>query len=115
LDENKQEVAQVSFYSSELGAAMFKPQNDEQYQLELEDGTLYRIPKAEKDGFLLQVNNLDGDIAKIQVTASTNMPASGITLLGSAGGVNYFEKKLDFHDNKVLDVELSKTSFPSGI
>lgn len=115
LDENRQEVAQVSFYSSELGTAIFKPQKDKLYQLELEDGTLCPIQKAEDDGFLLQVNNLDEDLAKIRITASTGTPDSKVTLIGTAGGINYFEKKLDFRDSKVLDVELSKTSFPRGV
>lgn len=115
LDENRQEVAQVSFYSSELGTAIFKPQKDKLYQLELEDGTLCPIQKAEADGFLLQVNNLDEDLAKIRITASTGTPDSKVTLIGTAGGINYFEKKLDFRDSKVLDVELSKTSFPRGV
>ncbi|WP_318345450.1 TonB-dependent receptor [Flagellimonas baculiformis] len=115
LDENRQEVAQVSFYSSELGTAIFKPQKDKLYQLELEDGTLCPIQKAKADGFLLQVNNLDEDLAKIRITASTSTPDSKVTLIGTAGGINYFEKKLDFRDSKVLDVELSKASFPRGV
>lgn len=115
LDENRQEVAQVSFYSSELGTAIFRPQKGKLYELELEDGTLCPIPRAEADGFLLQVNNLDGDIAKIRITASTAASDSKVTLIGSAGGINYFERKLDFRDGKVLDVELSKISFPHGV
>ncbi|MEE1963990.1 TonB-dependent receptor plug domain-containing protein [Allomuricauda taeanensis] len=115
LDENRQEVAQVSFYSSELGTAIFKPQKNKLYKLELEDGTLCPIQKAEVDGFLLQVNNLDGDLAKIRITASTSASDSKVTLIGSAGGISYFKKKLDFSDGNVLDVELSKTSFPHGV
>ncbi|RUA12309.1 MAG: hypothetical protein DSY83_14735, partial [Flavobacteriia bacterium] len=115
LNENKQEVAKVSFYSSGLGTAIFKPIKDRAYQLELGDGTLFPVPSAETEGYLLHVNNLDENNAKIRVTASANAPKSELRLIGTSGGIIYFEKKLNFHDGKTLDVELSKANFPQGI
>ncbi|RIV41978.1 TonB-dependent receptor [Flagellimonas pelagia] len=115
LDENKQEVAHVSFYSSGLGTAIFKPMKDSTYQLELEDGTLFPIPMAETEGYLLHVNNLDENNAKIRITASANAPKSELRLIGMSGGITYFEKKLNFRDGRTLDVELSKANFPHGV
>ena len=115
LDENGEEVAKVSFYSSGLGTAIFKPIRNKRYQLELGDGTLSPLPMAAAEGYLLHVNNLDEDHTKIRVTASANAPKSELRLRGTSGGITYFEKKLNFRDGKTLDVELSKANFPHGI
>ena len=114
LDENKQEVAKVSFYSSGLGAAIFEPIKGKEYQLELEDSTLVSIPKARTDGFLLHVNNLDNDNAKIRVTASNQSQEQEVILIGESGGIKYFEKKLNFRNKNRLDIVLSKLNFPQG-
>lgn len=115
LDENKQEVAKVSFYSSGLGVAIFEPIHGEEYQLELEDGTLISMPKARTEGYLLHVNNLDKDNARIRVTVSDQEEKQGVTLIGESGGIKYFEKKLNFEKESTLDIVLSKLNFPQGV
>ena len=115
LDENKQEVAKVSFYSSGLGVAIFEPIHGEEYQLELEDGTLISMPKVRTEGYLLHVNNLDKDNARIRVTASDQEEKQGVTLIGESGGIKYFEKKLNFEKESTLDIVLSKLDFPQGV
>jgi len=114
LDENEQEVAKVSFYSSGLGAAIFEPITGKKYQLELEDGTLVPITQAAPEGYLLQVNNLDEDNAIIRITASDQAREQEVTLIGESGGVKYFEKELSFRNKNRLDVVLSKLNFPQG-
>src|SRR6056297_734533 len=108
LDENRQEVAKVSFYSSGLGTAIYKPIDGAEYHLELEDGTLISIPKARTEGYLLHVNNLDKDNTRIRVTASNQAREQEVRLIGESGGLKYFEKKLNFQKENTLDVVLSK-------
>lgn len=115
LDENKQEVAKVSFYSSGLGAAIFELITGKEYQLELEDGTLIPIPNVKTDGYLLHVNNLDSENARVRVTASDQAQKQEVTLIGESGGIKYFEKELNFRNTNTLDVVLSKLNFPQGI
>ncbi|MCR9227507.1 MAG: TonB-dependent receptor plug domain-containing protein [Flavobacteriaceae bacterium] len=112
LDGNKREVAKVSFYSSGLGAAIFKPMEGTEYYIELGNGTLFSVPKAETEGYLLHANNLDRDKARIRVTVSNK--EQDIVLIGESGGIKYFEKKLNFGNGNTLDIVLSKRNFPQG-
>nr|WP_321412543.1 TonB-dependent receptor plug domain-containing protein [uncultured Allomuricauda sp.] len=114
LDKNKQEVARVSFYSSGLGAAIFEATHGEEYQLELDDGILISLPKARTEGYLLHVNNLDKDNARIRVIASDQVEKQGVTLIGESGGIKCFENKLNFGKENTLDLVLSKQRFPQG-
>lgn len=115
VDENNREVAKVSFYSSDLGTAILQPKQGKRYRLQMEDGTFFMLPKAETEGCLLHVNNLDEEYAKIHITASDKVLEQEVTLIGTSGGIKYFEKKLNFDDGNTLDVELLKTNFPAGI
>ncbi len=115
LNGNKEEVAEVSFYSSGLGTVIFKPVQEEEYYLELENGTLFNVPKPETEGYLLHVNNLDRSNARIRITASNKVLEQQVILIGTSGGIKYFEKKLNFSHGNTLDVELSKLNFPQGI
>lgn len=115
LDDQNRKVTEVSFYSTGLGTAIFKPMNSGAYHLELGDGTLYPIPKAVKEGYLLQVSNLNEESAKIRIMASSGNLDREVTLIGTVGGINYFEKPVNFSDDNILDVELFKKDFPYGI
>ncbi len=115
LDDKGQEVATVNYYSTYIGTAIFKPMSDKYYQLELENGAIYPIPKAEIQGYLLHVNNLDENNAKIQVTASSEVLGTVVTLVGTSGGIRYFENQLEFKDGNIVEVNLSKRDIPYGI
>ncbi len=115
LDEKRQEVATVSYYSTGLGSAIFKPEDGKLYQLELENGEMYPIPKAETQGYLLHVSNLNENNVKIRVTASSEVLGTKVKLVGTSGGISYFEKELEFKNDKSLDINLSKRGFPKGI
>ncbi|NDV16628.1 TonB-dependent receptor plug domain-containing protein [Muricauda sp. TY007] len=112
VNKDKQEVAEVSFYSSGLGTAVFEPRKGEEYYLELADGTLSPVPKAKKEGYLLHANNLDKDNARVRVTISNK--EQDVVLIGESGGIKYFEKKLSFGKENMLDMVLSKRNFPQG-
>lgn len=114
LDDKKQEIAKVNFYSDNLGTAIFKPKKDKLYQLALPIGT-FPIPKAEDQGYLLNVNNLDENTVKIRVTASSGNSKSKVTLFGTSTGTKYLEKELNFNESNILDIKLSKKDFPHGI
>ncbi|MDF0705926.1 TonB-dependent receptor [Flagellimonas okinawensis] len=115
VNKDNQVVSKVSFYAAGLGTAIFEPYEGEKYQLELEDGSLYPIPNAGTEGYLLHVNNLAKEFAKIRVTASGQVLGQEVTLIGESGGIKYFEKKLNFSKKSMLDVELSKANFPPGV
>lgn len=115
MDENKQEVAKVTFYTSGLGSAIFKPMENKIYHLQLESGENFPLPEAVSDGYLLHVNNLDDSYAKIRITASASAQKQNVSLIGTSGGITFFEKKLDFGNRNVLDMELAKSNFPFGV
>lgn len=115
LDDKNNEVAIVNNYSTCMGTAIYKPIKDREYRLELENGSIYPIPRALNQGYLLHVNNLDATSVKIRVTASSKVVGTAVKLVGTFGEIRYFEKQLDFKDSKIEDVELSKEDIPKGI
>lgn len=115
LDNKNNEVAIVNDYSTCIGSAIFRPIKGELYRLELENGAVYPMPKAKDKGYLLYVNNLDPNNARIQVTASSKVLGSSIKLVGTLDGIKYFENELDFEDGEIENVELSKVDIPNGI
>jgi len=115
LDEKRKEVATVNYYSTGIGTSLFKPMKDKIYQIELENGDIYPIPKAVTQGYLLHVNNLDENSVKIRVTASSEVLGTSVTLVGTSGDIKYFENQLDFKGGNILDVDLSKKDIPYGV
>ncbi len=115
LDDKKNEVALVNYYAMGIGTTIFKPEKDKRYVLELENGVTHSIPVAENQGFLMHVNNLDANNAWIRITASSEVLKTGTTLIGTSGGIRYFENQLDFKDSNITDVELPKKDIPRGI
>ena len=114
LDDKNNEVAIVNNYSTCMGTAIYKPIKDREYRLELENGSIYPIPRALNQGYLLHVNNLDAKSVKIRVTASSEVAGTAVKLVGIFGGIRYFEKQLDFKDSNIAAVEFSKKGIPNG-
>ncbi|MEC7771064.1 MAG: Plug domain-containing protein [Bacteroidota bacterium] len=115
IDENHKEIAKVTFFANGLGSAVFEPEENKTYHLELKNGRLVPLPKVTSEGYLLHVNNLDDSNASIRITASSGAQEHNILLVGTSGGLTYFEKKLNFQNGKVLDLELDKSNFPFGV
>ncbi len=115
VDENHAEIAEVTFFTPGLGSAVFKPEENKTYHLELKNGRLVPLPKGTSEGYLLHVNNLDDSKASIRITASCGAQECNILLIGTSGSLTYFEKKLNFQNGKVLDLELDKSNFPFGV
>ena len=115
LDDKNNEVAIVNKYSTCVGTFIYKPIKDREYRLELENGSIFPIPRALNQGYLLHVNNLDATIVKIRVTASLEVTEKAVKLVGIVGGIRYFEKQLDFRDSNFADVEFSNENIPNGI
>ncbi|NAS11138.1 TonB-dependent receptor [Poritiphilus flavus] len=115
LDDMNREVATAQNFSPGIASADLKPKKDRKYYLQLDDGSVHKIPDAETRGYLLQVNNLDVEKVKIEIAAARESAKSNIKLVGESGGVNYFESQLDLKENKTLKLEFQKKNFPSGI
>ena len=114
LDDQNNEVAIVNNYSTCMGTAIYKPIKDREYRLELDNGSIYPIPRALNQGCLLHVNNLDATSVKIRVTASSEVAGTAVKLVGISGGIRYFEKQLAFKDSNIADIEFSKKGIPNG-
>lgn len=113
LDGEGKEVAQVSFYTSQMGTAIFTPASGQHYYVQLNDGSRRELPEAKDTGYLLQVNNLDAETAKVHITA-VGAESPQMNLVGSAGQKIVFQQELDFQGQQELDLELHKANFPRG-
>ena len=115
VDEHGNIVAKIDSYSKTKATALFKPKKGSKYRVKLGNGVIYPLPDARDEGFLLQVNNIDPNYAKIRVTASPGVVGTGVKLVGTLDGIRYFENKLNFKSGNIIVIEIPKSDIPNGI
>ena len=115
VDNNGTLVGEITEYKEELYTAGFEPEKGMTYELKMSDGRSYPLPKAESEGFVLQVNNLDPQKAYVRVQSTPNYVGSTVKILGSIHGVTYREEYINIDDTGELDLEISKAGIPRGI
>lgn len=115
MDSNNNEVAEIVGYTHGFGAAIFKPERERTYYLELDNGRTQQLPNPENSGYLLTVSNIDSEMVKIKITASPELVGSTLDLVGDLDGVKYFESRLKFDGTNTIDIGFSKKDIPFGI
>ncbi len=108
-------VAEITAYSDDLFTAAFTPETGEEYQLLLDDGSRYPLPAAKNQGYLLQVNNLHPEKARVRVTTSETLNNRELRLIGELDGIKYLERELEFDSANNTDFEFSKLGIPRGV
>ena len=115
IDNNGTVVGEITEYRNSLFTAGYVPEHGMNYRLKLSNGRLFPLPEAKREGFVLQVNNLDPKKAFVRVGATSNYAGSTVKLLGSMQGVTYREQYINIDDTGQQDLEISKTGIPRGI
>ena len=108
-------VAEITSYSGDLFTAAFTPETGEEYQLLLDDGRTYPLPVAKNQGYLLQVNNLHPDKARVRVMTSEPLNNKELKLIGELDGIQYLDRELEFESESNTDFEFSKIGIPRGV
>jgi hypothetical protein len=106
-------ITKVKAYAPGIGIAFIEPEINKNYFLKLEDNTLHPFPESQDQGYLIRINNLESELASIQVIRSEKSQKIPLKLIGTLRGIPYFEKDVVFSKNSV-DIKLDKNKIPRG-
>ena len=111
----------IKFETSHLGMGnlILNPMPDKTYtaKITFKNGAVksLALPKANKSGYVLSVNNIDTAKMSIKVMISTDLLNKGeLKLVGHHNGVIYFNTKIPTA-KQLVSVSAPKADFPSGI
>ena len=105
------------FQSNDIGTGKFKlsplPNRTYTAKVVFENGIekSYELPKAQKSGFVMTIDNSDKDKLKIKILKSAK---ANLTLIAQQYGKGYFMVQ-DSSDKNAVSTEIAKNIFPSGI
>ncbi|MEX0289452.1 MAG: TonB-dependent receptor plug domain-containing protein [Flavobacteriaceae bacterium] len=114
LDESGNTVAPITSYGN-IGTTIFEPKIGRSYYVAHGKQKIYKISQVERIGYTLQVNNLETDKAVVRVETSSERLGIPMILKGRSDDVTYFETKVDFQENTITQVEITKEEIPSGV
>ncbi|MDX1471434.1 MAG: Plug domain-containing protein, partial [Flavobacteriaceae bacterium] len=114
VNSQGEKVADLTYYTKGIGTAIFKPTATENYDLVLFNNSTIPLPDVEIEGFLLHVNNLDIDLANIEIVAQQRPRSSKFRLKGVSDGLTFFSEELTFGKNNKIEISLNKSKLPDG-
>lgn len=116
IDENDQEVLPIKSYKKGYGLFRHKPIAGKRYEavIERENGRIERfpLPKAQKDGYVLEVKNTTKEDIYIKVLNSPNRSLEGVVLIAQMKGT-IIARIEDFGDSGLS--RLNKNNLEEGI
>ncbi|MCK0108962.1 carboxypeptidase-like regulatory domain-containing protein [Flavobacteriaceae bacterium S0825] len=98
-----------------MGFFTLNPQPNETYTAVLEDGSMYKLPETQNEGYSMLIDNLDTNNIKIKVQASNALRSKPFYIIGTINNEKYYQGKFAFNAQSVLDFEIPKNKFPSGV
>jgi len=114
IDNNDKVVANFKSYHDGMGAFEFTPEKGKSYSAKIlrpnNISTVYDLPEAKKNGFVLSVENVDNFI---NGTISSAQPSKGFLLAQSSDSILFSEKfKVNSND---YQFKIPANNFPTGI
>ncbi|MBT8238655.1 MAG: Plug domain-containing protein [Croceitalea sp.] len=114
IDQMGMAAAVVQDYGNGLGSFVFVPEKGNTYHVKLDRGQTMKLPEIENVGYTLRVNNLNHDRVVVHVAATPGLLNQDLYLRGKINGLTFFENKIVFDKNKVVEVVLPKMEMPKG-
>lgn len=115
-----QKILEFESEHAGMGTFTLKPIAGQTYiaNVKFPDGSesKFLLPKAETQGFILSVDNLDSTNLVVKINASSALVAEGgdVTLIAQSNSVIKFVSKNKV-DNSILIAKIPKNRFPTGI
>ncbi|MGB5237131.1 MAG: Plug domain-containing protein [Flavobacteriaceae bacterium] len=114
-DEQGKVVSILTAYPTDFFAATFEPQSGKAYTLKMSDGSSYPMPVAKDKGCLLQINNLDREMVRVRILATSAYQGAQLKLLAEFEGIPYLERYLNINQQGKVEFEMPKKGFRRGI
>jgi len=107
-------VAIRSMYQG-MGFFTLKPEPNERYTVILDNGSKYELPKIQKEGYTMFVDNLDPRNVKIKIQASDELRNKPFYIIGLSNNNKQYQGRYKFNAASVIDFEIPKSRLPSGV
>lgn len=119
IDEGNVEIMKFETTYLGMGNFIINPLPDKKYSVNVEfaDGStkIVELPKIEKSGYVLAVNNLDSTKMSVRILLTKDLIGKGnLHLVAQHNGEVYFSTKLS-SEKQVTSVSAPKADFPSGL
>ena len=115
IDAKGNEIRQLKSDDQGVGYFNLKPSLGEQYTAVLDDGSIYPLPKIYNEGYSMFINNMNEQSIQLKVQATNNLKNKDFYLIGTIGNQKYLEGKYNFKGKSIVDLEIPKNIFPSGV
>lgn len=115
VDALDNKVAAVTSFQNGVAMATLTPERGQYYFLKTNDGRTYDLPKPVEEGVTLLANNIDPLNAQLRIEVSPKLAKEKLFLKGTAKGITYFERALDFKSKPVVELEVPKEGVPKGV
>ncbi|WP_347924836.1 carboxypeptidase-like regulatory domain-containing protein [Pontimicrobium sp. SW4] len=98
-----------------MGFFTLNPQPNETYTAILDNGSIYKLPEAQNEGYSMLIDNLDTNNIKVKVQASNTLRSKPFYIIGTINNEKYYQGKFVFNAQSLLDFEIPKNKLPSGV
>ncbi|HVW94627.1 MAG TPA: hypothetical protein VHA56_01495 [Mucilaginibacter sp.] len=117
-DDQQNEVCTFASVHLGMGAFTFVPRAERSYQANVTyaDGStlVIPLPKADNNGYAINLNNGDADSIRLRITAGYNTKREKLILIARVGGKVYYAAE-KYPNNMLFSVVIPKKIFPTGI
>ncbi|MDT0622624.1 TonB-dependent receptor [Croceitalea vernalis] len=114
IDEEGNRIMPLVSFDNGIMSTIFKPNSNQNYRLKTNDGSIFKLPRVNEKGYVLNVNNLNPELLNIRVQASPEISNRVVKINGIMGGVTYFSNKLDLKTS-LAELQISKKGIPFGV
>ncbi|AXT18684.1 hypothetical protein D7030_06385 [Flavobacteriaceae bacterium AU392] len=98
------------------GFFYLKPNKEEYYYAELNNGIKYELPKAKKEGYVITVNNTSPSELLVRVQASKFLRDNPFSLfIGQLQKQKFYQGEFNFSEKPYIEIKISKKGLPSGV
>ncbi|NAY93253.1 TonB-dependent receptor plug domain-containing protein [Muricauda sp. JGD-17] len=115
VDSKKKKVALLKNYGNGIGSFLLNPQKNKRYFLLFNEVEKIALPDIYESGYSIQSNNLDTQDLLVRIEVVPELKNEIIYLKGRSNGTTYFEKKIDFKNKNVIEINVPKNKMPKGI
>jgi hypothetical protein len=99
------------------GAGFFNliPKEGQSYFAILNNNKKYALPAAQKEGYVMFVNNSNSRSVKVRVDATNSLKNKLFYVVGNLRNTKFYQGKFKFEDESYIEFEIPKKSLPSGV
>jgi len=93
-DSNDKTIVPISTIYQGMGFFTLNPKVNEEYTAVLNDGSRYKLPNVQKEGYAMLIDNSDANNIKVKVQASNILRSKPFYIIGTVNNEKYYQGNL---------------------